>query len=165
MRALACQPPPAPDSSGRQSTEASELTENFTIMTTIKEHLSGRVLLLEWEGPLDGSDPSHVAAAARALTSQERFLLLDMTRAAYADTAGLRWLFRLRDRAEASGKRLRIAARRGGKVWRNLALLAAGIDVYESLPQAWAAPWQRGRGVSREKRPRFGFRSTPVPRP
>ena len=106
----------------------------------------GRRLLLRWGGPLDGRGPAPALVAARSDAGAVRLVLLDMTGAPYADSDGLRWLLRLRDGLEARGKGLRIAARPGGNVWRNLGLLGADLDVFESVRAAWKAPGQAAAG-------------------
>src|SRR3712207_6745136 len=97
----------------------------------------GRVLLLRWEAPLDGMGEPPQQVAARAAQNASRTVLLDITGVPYVDSDGLRWLLRLQNELEATGRTLRIAARRGGKVWRNLALLDAGLDLHESVASAW----------------------------
>lgn len=105
------------------------------------KHGVGRVLLLRVGGALDGSLPAPDQVAASARAAGARFVLLDATGASYADSDGLRWLLRVREMLEGSGKRLRIAARRGGKVWRNLALLDARLEMYGSVGGAWKEAW------------------------
>lgn len=102
----------------------------------------GRWLLLRcWDNPLDGRGPTPAQVAAQAYACAAHFVLLDVTDAPYADSDGLRWLLRLRDTLEAEGKCLRIAARRGGKIWRNLDLLGADFEVFESVRTAWKSPF------------------------
>ena len=109
-------------------------------MHAFKKMAAGRVLLLRWEGALDGSGPppQRLAEAVRACGA--RFLLLDTTQVPYADSDGLRWLVRLRAELEAHGRRLRLAVRPHSKVWRSLALLHLGLEVYGSLRAAWKPP-------------------------
>lgn len=110
----------------------------------MKEHALGRVLLVRWEGALDGSGPAPSRVAADARHCGARFLLLDTTRASYANSDGLRWLITLRSELEKAGRRLRLAAKPQGKVWRNLTLLQLKLDVYESVGRAWKTPWGKG---------------------
>ena len=102
----------------------------------------GRVLLLRVTGPLDGGapDPRQVTASANACGA--RFVLLDATRAPYADSGGLRWLLGLRSELDEAGRQLHIAAKRGSKVWRNLDLLNAGLEIFGSVGAAWKEPWR-----------------------
>ena len=111
-------------------------------MTT--KHL-GRVFLLRWDGPLDGSGPAPAQVAASAVCADARFILLDLLRVPFADSDGLRWLLALTSEAAASGVGLRIAVRPGGKVRRNLALLQVGLELHESVALAWKAPLPAGR--------------------
>jgi ABC-type transporter Mla MlaB component len=103
----------------------------------------GRLLLFRWDGPLDGHGPTPAQVAAQSRVCAARNVLLDATHTPYADSDGLRWLLRLQDHLQAQGKGLRIAARRGSKVWRNLILLGAGLEVFESVRAAWKAPSPR----------------------
>lgn len=66
-----------------------------------------------------------------------RGLLLDTTRASYADSDGLRWLLALKAACDAEGFPLRILARKGGRVWRNLRLLNANLALFASGRAAW----------------------------
>lgn len=102
----------------------------------------GRVLLLRWQGAVDGSGPSAKKMGDQAHADGARFVLLDFTRAPFIDTAGLRWLLALKCDMEERGFGLRLAAKRGGKVWRNVALLDVGLDMYGSVGAAWNAPWR-----------------------
>ena len=116
-------------------------------MQVIKQHALGRVLILRCEGELDGTGPTPEQVVTAARQRHARFLLVDTTRAAYADTNGLRWLMRLRTLLEAAGQSLRVAAAPQGKVWRSLSLLHLGLDVYESCGRAWKTPWRERPGA------------------
>lgn len=120
-------------------------------MQVIKQHALGRVLVLRCEGELDGSGPTPEQIAATARERKTRFLLLDTTRAAYADTNGLRWLIRLRTLLESAGVAVRVAALPRGKVWRILALLQLGLDVHESCGRAWKTPWRKRPSAGAEE--------------
>ena len=128
-------------------------------MQEIKENKIGRVLLLRWENELEGPGPTPQQIAATACCSGARFVLLDLTHAAYADSDGLRWLLLLRNELDAHAMGMRIASRPGGKVWRNLKLLEAELDVYETVALAWKAPYRNSEtpgkqpsGISTRKR-------------
>lgn len=124
-------------------------------MQVIKQHALGRVLLLRCEGELDGTGPTPEQVVTAARQRQARFLLLDTTQAAYADTNGLRWLIRLRALLEAAGQSLRIAAPPKGKVCRSLTLLQLEMDVYETCGRAWRTPWRtRAAGEQKKERKR-----------
>ncbi|MDQ2686908.1 MAG: STAS domain-containing protein [Armatimonadota bacterium] len=112
-------------------------------MQIIKQYNLGRVLVLRCEGELDGTGPTPEQVLATAQQRKARFLLLDTTRAAYADTNGLRWLMRLRTLLEAAGLGVRVAALPRGKVRRILSLLQLGLDVHDSCGHAWKTPWRK----------------------
>ncbi len=110
-------------------------------MQVVEEHALGRVLILHWNGVLDGTGLSPEQVRVDLVQCGARLLLLDTTRAPYADSEGVRWLLRLQNHLEACGKRLRIVARPQGKVWRVLSLLQLGLEMFESVGRAWKAPW------------------------
>jgi len=110
-------------------------------MQVVEEHALGRVLLLHWNGVLNGTGPAPEQVRAALTHCGARLLLLDATRAPYADSEGVRWLLRLQDHLASRGKRLRIAARPQGKVWRVLSLLQLGLELFDSVGRAWKAPW------------------------
>jgi hypothetical protein len=114
----------------------------------------GTVLLVRCgHAPLDGAHGGSAMTAAeiadRARSAGVRTILLDATGAPYADSDGLRWLLRLKQEVEASDIALCAVAAPHGKVWRNLALLDAGLEMYDDLHVAWdhAAHPARYRGV------------------
>ena len=100
---------------------------------------AGRVFLLCPRGPLGLPDTPPERIVERARSEGAQAILLDMTRIPYIDSEGLRWLLRLKRAADETSP-LRIAARRNGKVWRNLKLLDTGIALFASLRDAWRAP-------------------------
>jgi len=100
-------------------------------------HALGRVYLLDCAGPLGGPDPD--ALLLEAIGGGARIVLVDATRAAYADSQGLRWLLCLRNAAAERDVCLRLAAPEGGNIWRNVTLLRAGFLLYPSVQSAWSA--------------------------
>ena len=108
----------------------------------------GRVLVLRVAGPFDGSGaapPERVAERGRRAGA--RLVLVDATSAPYIDSGGLRWLLGLHRAVREGGQRLRVAARRNGRVWRNLALLGLDdLDLFGSPRRAWRAPHAASAG-------------------
>lgn len=111
-------------------------------MFGIRKQLSGRVLLLRCDGPLNGQalTPEQVVSTVKA--RGVRLLVLDTTQASFIDTDGLRWLQRLREKLAETGSSLRIAARPKGKVWRTLRLFNYDKDMYDSPARAWKSEWR-----------------------
>jgi hypothetical protein len=106
-------------------------------MASITLHGVGRMLLLRCDAPLS-SDSLSVDSVRQELTRRRcRGVLLDVTRASYADSDGLRWLLALKAACDAGGIPLRILARKGGRVWRNLRLLNANRALFASGRAAW----------------------------
>ena len=121
----------------------------------------GRVFVIRCDGPLDGraAAPERIAQQARGA----RVLLVDATAAPYADSEGLRWLLRLRQLAGEAGQCLRIAARRGGRVWRNLMLLHYDFEIFASARSAWESPCLAPEGQRVERKPRRRILQRVVP--
>lgn len=114
----------------------------------------GRVCLVRCDGPMGGTpsglgagtlpDPEALTDAAARMGA--RTVLVDATEAPYADSDGLRWLLRLRGAASERGLAVRVAARPKGRVWRNVALLAAGFELFPSVREAWNGVPYAGAG-------------------
>jgi Anti-anti-sigma regulatory factor (antagonist of anti-sigma factor) len=98
----------------------------------------GRIFYLRCDGPMGGPPPERLADEASA--DGARIVLVDATHAEYADSEGLRWLLALRREADERGLCLRIAAPTGGKVWRNIKLLDAGLSLHPTVQSAWSWP-------------------------
>lgn len=104
--------------------------------------LMGRVLIVRFgQRPLDGESVTSSLSVKdlirRARRGGARALVLDARDSPYADSGGLRWLLKLKEAADESGLSLRTVVASGSKVRRNLALLNAGLDLYENLQSAW----------------------------
>lgn len=102
----------------------------------------GRVLLVRCgRRPLDGASGSSGIQVDdivdRARRGGARTVLLDASGSPYADSGGLRWLLRLKQEAESNGLNLCTVAAPHSRVWRNLTLLNAGLDMYGDLHAAW----------------------------
>ncbi len=99
-------------------------------------HTAGRTALLRCNSPLSGG-PDPKTLLAQIERSGAREVLLDTTRASWADSDGLRWLLALHQTLSTHGRPLRIVASAGGCVWRNISLLQTGLPVFSSVRAAW----------------------------
>ena len=106
-------------------------------------HAAGRGFIIRWEKAIDGSDPTIEKVAEETVRRGAKFIVFDASRAPCIDSAGLRWMLGLRARAEAAGVVLRIVARPGSKVARNLNLLNMDLDIFPSAVEAWQAAGRR----------------------
>ena len=102
----------------------------------------GRIYYLRCDGPMGGPTPEQITHEAFATGA--RVILVDATHAEYADSDGLRWLLALRQAAEERGLCLRIAAATEGRIWRNITLLEAHMDLYPTVQSAWNWPCASG---------------------
>lgn len=94
-------------------------------------HRAGRLFLVRLSAPLCGG-PNIDLLRQKMKEQRTRALLVDATRAPYADSDGLRWLLAVKAACDADGRRLRIVARRESKVWRNVRLLNANLALFAS---------------------------------
>lgn len=112
-------------------------------------HQAGRTLLIRCIGPLGGPTPEVTIEEAKA--AHARIVIVDAMPADYADSDGLRWLLTLRAAAMEQHIEVRIAAREGSNIWRNLLLLRAGFPLYGNVqaalhgpPQSISSPGRKG---------------------
>ena len=98
----------------------------------------GRIFYLRCDGPVGGPKPEQITHEAFATGA--RTILVDATHAEYADSDGLRWLLALKQAAAERGLCLRIAAATEGRIWRNITLLEADLDLYPTVQSAWNWP-------------------------
>ena len=99
-------------------------------------YTAGRTAVLRCNAPLSGGpDPETLLSQIERCGARE--VLLDATDAPWADSAGLRWLLALQHTLLAHGHPLSVAAHADGRVWRNVALLQAGLHLYPSVRAAW----------------------------
>jgi hypothetical protein len=103
-------------------------------------HQAGRALLIRCVGPLGGPPPEDTIQAAKS--AHARIIIVDAMPADYADSDGLRWLLMLRAAAIEQHIEVRIAAREGSNIWRNLLLLRAGFPLYANVQAALHGPPQ-----------------------
>ena len=113
-------------------------------MSRVTIQAIGRIVLLRWKDIMTGDAPIPDDVIRFALSRKARFLVLDTTSAPYADSDGLRWLFKLRDLCIP----FRIAARPGGKIWKALMMFGLTQELYSSVRDAWRTPWRNQLSMS-----------------
>jgi len=106
-------------------------------MSRVTLQAIGRVVLLRWKDILNGDAPLPDEVMRFAQSRKARFLVLDTTAAPFADSDGLRWLFKMRELSIP----FRIAARPGGMIWRALKMFGLDQELYGSVRGACRAPW------------------------
>jgi anti-anti-sigma regulatory factor len=120
-------------------------------------HVAGRVLVLRCRGAVDGSAPSVHLISQEAKSRNTKVVVVDTTQAAYADTAGLRWLIALQNAIEEAGRQMRVVACHGAQIWRTLALLrpmTERLQIFSDMSSAW-----RSRSCRRDAECPPGFPS------
>src|SRR5690242_14375867 len=100
-------------------------------MTSIQGLSCGRGLVVRCDRELSMESVSAIEALLLARRGRSRFLVLDLSRAAYADSAGLRWLACVRENLERQGMQLRVIVGPRGTLRRALAL--SGFDRFLPL--------------------------------
>lgn len=106
-------------------------------MSRVTVQAIGRVVLLRWQDPLTAEAPHPEDVVRFAAARKARLLVLDTLAAPYADSDGLRWLFKMREQPIP----YRIVARPGGKIWKALKIFGLDQDLYSSVQSAWRTPW------------------------
>ena len=117
-----------------------EVFPNTVPSSQHKVHHAGRALLICCVGPLGGPAPEITIGEAKA--AHARIVIVDAMCADYADSDGLHWLLTLRAAAAEQHIEVRIAAREGSNIWRNLLLLRAGFPLYAHVQAALHGPPQ-----------------------
>jgi hypothetical protein len=101
----------------------------------INLYSAGRTALLRCDAPLSGGpDPAQLLAQIERTGARD--VLLDTTRATWADSDGLRWLLSLHQILHTHGHSLRVVARENGRVWRNISLLQTDLPLFGSVRAA-----------------------------
>lgn len=95
------------------------------------------VLVLEWEGEyLGGFGPAPEQVGATAQLCRTRCVLLDLSGTRSADGGGLAWLLDLRDAMAEAGHEFGVVARRKTRLWDDVLVLDAEIELFESVGRA-----------------------------
>ena len=84
---------------------------------------AARVAIVCMLEPLDQEGAARLLARVRPLAYSSRCLVIDLTRAEFVDSAGVRALLGLAEEQEAQGKELRLMVDPGSRVERTLRLL------------------------------------------
>ncbi len=108
---------------------------------SVKVLKAGRRLLVRCVGELSEGTVRTVERQLLGQLQGARSVVLDLSRVAFADSAGLRWLAWLDDDLRARARPLRVLVRSGGRVERALALTGYDrrVDLHTSARAAWRA--------------------------
>lgn len=100
---------------------------------------SGKLVLARIDGPLDYVHAEEVRERLEPFCRTARRVVIDLRRAEYLDSTGLRTLLQLQEAAEAHQAELRLVLSSASRVFRTLALLhlEARFAIYDSVSDAW----------------------------
>ena len=104
-------------------------------MNRISLYPAGRTALLRCNAPLSGG-PDVTQLVTQIERTGAREVLLDTTKANWADSDGLRWLLSLHQLLQTHGHSLRIVAQENGRIWRNITLLQTDLPLFGSVRAA-----------------------------
>ena len=104
------------------------------------------LLIAELPDEIDVTNCGAAEAGLLAAVSAPGLVIADMTRTGYCDSAGMRMLLAVHERAQASGSGFRVAIRPGTSVARMMGLLGLTgvLPVYESVAAALPADCAAG---------------------
>jgi anti-anti-sigma factor len=115
------------------------------------QRMAGRSSVVRCAEPLDATASERLRALVAGPVQTARRVILDLSAAAYADSAGLRELLHLQQRLRTQGAELRLVVPPGSRIDRALRLVgfASLLALYPSGRLAW-----RERGRLRPAAPR-----------
>jgi len=104
---------------------------------------AGRMVLVDVQGPLDVEHTPRFEQQVRRFCRPGRKLVVDLRRAEFVDSAGVRTLLSLHQELQASGGELRLVVAAESRVERTLTLLQLQehFRIYHNASEAWT---QRG---------------------
>ena len=100
---------------------------------------SGKLVLARLDGPLDYAHAEEVRGRLEPFCHKARRVVIDLRRAQYLDSTGVRTLLQLQQAAEAHEAELRLVVCSGSHVYRTLSLLhlEERFAIYDSVSDAW----------------------------
>jgi anti-anti-sigma factor len=118
----------------------------------LSQSMAGRASVVRCGEPLDARMCARLRALAAGPMQRARRVILDLSAATYADSAGLKELLVMQQRLQKEGSELRLVVPPGSRIDRALRLVgfASLLSLYPTGRLAWrpVAP--------RERRPRAG---------
>jgi anti-anti-sigma factor len=113
-------------------------------MEMLVQSMAGRSSVVRCAEPLDATASERLRALVGGPVQKARRVILDLSAAAYADSAGLRELLSLQQRLRTQGAELRLVVPPGSRIDRALHLVgfASLLALYPSVRLAWR---ERGR--------------------
>src|SRR5947209_7650069 len=105
------------------------------------ESTMGRSSVVRCAQPLDAQMGARLQVLVAGSVQRARRVILDLSAAAYADSAGLRALLALQQRLQTQGTELRLVVRPGSPIDRALRLVgfASLLALYPTVQLAWRA--------------------------
>lgn len=115
---------------------------------------AGRMTLAQVFGPCDAENTPRILAQLVPLAGPSRRIVLDLRRAEFVDSAGIRGLLGLQTRLEQAGAELRLVTPSEGQVRKTLAMLKLDgrFEIFGSVVDAWITRWSDRRDA--RSRPR-----------
>lgn len=100
---------------------------------------SGKLVLARIDGPFDYNHAEEVRERLEPFCRTASRVVIDLRRAEYLDSTGVRTLLQLQEAAEAQEAELRLVLCAGSRVYRTLALLhlEERFAIYDSVSDAW----------------------------
>ena len=100
---------------------------------------AGRMVLARVIGPLDAEGINEFLERVRPFSNASRRVVVDLRRADFVDSAGIRGLLQLHTRLEAQKGQMRLVVRSGSRVERTLQLLQLQnhFHIYGTVLAAW----------------------------
>lgn len=113
----------------------------------LKQSMAGRSSVVRCGQPLDAQVCARLRALMAGSMQRARRVILDLSAAAYADSAGLKELLALQQRLQTEGAELRLVVPPGSRIDRALRLV--GFASLLSLYPTGRLAWRQGAGKVR----------------
>ncbi|MCC2670647.1 MAG: hypothetical protein K0Q72_3118 [Armatimonadetes bacterium] len=106
----------------------------------LKVQPAGRSVVARVDGPCDLEKVTRLTSNLAGAGRTSRRVLLDLTRASYIDSPGVRALLQLQSSLDLADREFRLVVRRGSSIERTLALLGlnAQLPIWSSVEGAWS---------------------------
>ena len=106
----------------------------------LKVQPAGRSVVARVDGPFDVDKVTRLTSDLQGAGRGSRRVLLDLSRASYIDSTGVRALLQLHSALDLAQREFRLVVRRGSSIERTLALLGlnAQLPIWSSVEGAWS---------------------------
>jgi anti-anti-sigma factor len=106
----------------------------------LKVQPAGRSVVARVDGPFDLDKATRLTTDLQGAGRGSRRVLLDLTRASYIDSTGVRALLQLHSSLDLAQREFRLVVRRGSSIKRTLGLLGlrGQLPIWSSVEGAWS---------------------------